>query len=141
MPENLIITRLKEVGIRATAQRVSLLTTLAEAGKPMTVLGLARATSGHADLATAYRALRTFEEKGLVRRVDLRQNGASFEYEDPATHHHHVVCTRCGRVAAIDACDFRRLRTDALASTGFFRITGHTIELFGVCGPCAARAS
>ena len=133
--------RLKKASLRATFQRTELLGALVKAGKPLTALELAGMAAGKADLATVYRSLAVFERKGLVRRVDLRQNGAAFEYEDPSHHHHHVICTRCGRIEAIGRCDFGALKRSAIASTGFSRVTGHAIELFGVCTPCSKRAS
>lgn len=133
--------RLRQAGIRVTAQRMAVLRALIDARKPLTATSLARAALADADLATVYRSLAVFEKKGLIRRVDLRQSGAAFEYEDPSHHHHHVICTRCGRIEDIGRCDFGPLRRSALASTGFSRVTGHAIELFGVCASCAKRAS
>ena len=48
-----------------------------------------------------FRALELFEELGLVERIDLPNGEHAYVVCQPA-HHHHVVCTRCGRSAEVD---------------------------------------
>jgi Fe2+ or Zn2+ uptake regulation protein len=52
-------------------------------------------------------------------------------------HHHHVVCSHCGRSRDIDDAGLRRVVRDIARRTGF-RIDDHRLELFGLCPDCQA---
>ncbi|MFL5750758.1 MAG: Fur family transcriptional regulator, partial [Chloroflexota bacterium] len=89
-------------------------------------------------LATVYRSLSALEEAGLVHAVDL--GGGERHYElvhDDGTHHHHVVCERCGRTTEIDDRGVRDIVRSVERRTGF-RIDSHRLELFGRCPACAS---
>ncbi len=51
-------------------------------------------------------------------------------------HHHHAVCTRCGRV---DDVPCRALSTyERILSRGLrFQLTEHQLEFYGVCARCS----
>ena len=58
---------------------------------------------------------------------------------DPA-HHHHAICTRCGRSQDIDDLGL----DDVLAAVGDrleFTVTSHRLELFGLCAACRASGA
>ena len=48
-------------------------------------------------LATVYRVLTQFEAAGIVERHNFEGGYSVFELRQ-ATHHDHLVCTKCGRV-------------------------------------------
>jgi Fur family transcriptional regulator, ferric uptake regulator len=85
--------------------------------------------------ATIFRALDLFVDLGLVERVDLP--GGDHAYVGcEVEHHHHAICTRCGR--SLDVAEDPAL-TDALAQVAErlrFRVTSHRLELFGLCEAC-----
>jgi Fur family ferric uptake transcriptional regulator len=86
--------------------------------------------------ATIFRALDLFASLGLVERVDLPDGEHAYVACDPA-HHHHAICTGCGR--SLDVDDFGL--TGALAEIGRrsgFRVTAHRLEVFGLCSACQA---
>jgi len=47
-----------------------------------------------------------------------------------------VVCSGCGRVTEFTACDMRGIADAAARETGY-RITGHFLQLSGLCAGCA----
>ena len=51
-------------------------------------------------------------------------------------HHHHLVCTECGAVVAMDC----PLGAEALASAEHagHLVTRHEITLYGLCAACRA---
>jgi Fe2+ or Zn2+ uptake regulation protein len=84
--------------------------------------------------ATVFRALDLFVDLGLVERVDLPGGDHAYVACDPV-HHHHAICTGCGRSFEIEDLGL----TDILADVGrrlAFRVTFHRLELFGVCAAC-----
>ena len=86
--------------------------------------------------ATVFRALELYEELGLVERLDL-PNGAHAYVVCQRSHHHHVVCTRCGRTANVGDLGLDRIADDVEARTGF-ALDSHRIELYGLCSACHA---
>jgi Fur family ferric uptake transcriptional regulator len=89
--------------------------------------------------ATIFRALDLFATLGLVERVDLPDGNHAFVACD-AVHHHHAICTKCGRSTDIDDGALG----EALAALGRragFRVMAHRLEVFGLCADCAASAS
>ncbi len=86
--------------------------------------------------ATIFRALDLFATLKLVERVDL-PGGDHAYVACQAVHHHHAICTRCGR--ALDIADPGL--ADIFAAIGGrsgFRVTAHRLEIFGLCAACQA---
>ncbi len=128
---------LRAHGCKVTAPRLAVLDVLQRATRPLSVQAVVKAGCGAGiGAASAYRTLRLLAAKDIVRPVDLRHDHTHYELV-PEDDHHHVVCTRCGRVADISGCDVAPLVRAAERSAGFTRITHHAIELFGTCPKCA----
>jgi Fur family ferric uptake transcriptional regulator len=53
------------------------------------------------------------------------------------THHHHVICSQCGRTNEIDDGDLRAVVNEIARRTGY-RVDDHRLELFGLCPVCVA---
>lgn len=88
--------------------------------------------------ASVYRTLEQLEQLGLVQRVDLGGDSAAFERVDPAGHHHHhLVCTRCGRVLPFEDEALEEAIHELPAKEGF-TIEGHEVTLRGTCRRCGA---
>lgn len=86
--------------------------------------------------ATIFRALEVLTELRAVDRIDL-QNGEHAYVACELAHHHHVVCTRCGRVNDIADEGLRIVMREIARRTGY-RVDEHRLELFGLCPPCQA---
>ncbi len=151
-------------GARHRGHRVTEATTLVaaldEAGYRLTeprraVAGLIAAREGHftaADLvadarrrrlgigrATIFRTLDAFADLRLVERIDLPDGEHAYVGCDPV-HHHHAICTRCGRSQDIEDLGLGAV----IAEVGdrlSFSVTSHRLELFGVCAACREAAA
>jgi Fur family transcriptional regulator, ferric uptake regulator len=88
--------------------------------------------------ATIFRTLDILSEVGVVDRIDLPSGEHAYVGCAP-THHHHVVCSRCGRTAEIDDAGLRTVVREVARRTGF-RVDEHRLELFGLCPACQASA-
>ena len=86
----------------------------------------------HADRASVHRALVRLCDEGRAARFDVGDGRARFEA--PGGHHEHIVCDKCGVVAAVPGC----LVDEAVVArrTGF-AVSGHSLTLRGRCGECA----
>jgi Fur family ferric uptake transcriptional regulator len=87
--------------------------------------------------ATIFRSLEVLLGLGVVERIDLPSGEHAYVTCEPR-HHHHVVCSRCGRATDIDDAGLRVVVDDIGARTGY-RIESHRLELFGVCPACQAQ--
>lgn len=85
-------------------------------------------------LTTVYRTLDILVELGAIKRVHLDEGCHSYA---PASHghHHHLVCTDCGRAVEFEGCDLAAF-LDAVASQTGFEIEEHWLQLFGRCPTC-----
>ena len=89
--------RLNEAGFRTGSARRQVIELLGGESCAVTALEIDRRLP-RVGRATVYRTLEQLEELNLVHRVDVGGEGAAFERNDPQGHHHHMVCTRCGRL-------------------------------------------
>ena len=86
--------------------------------------------------ATVFRALDLFTSLGLVERVDLPEGDHAYVTCD-RRHHHHAICTGCGRSLDLTDMGLTEVLHDAGNRLGF-QITDHRLELFGRCAACQA---
>jgi Fe2+ or Zn2+ uptake regulation protein len=55
-------------------------------------------------------------------------------------HHHHLVCSGCGKVVDFAGCALTDLEQRLLEETRF-DISGHLLEFYGLCPDCCIPAS
>jgi Fur family ferric uptake transcriptional regulator len=87
--------------------------------------------------ATIFRALDLFASLGLVERVDLPGGDHAYVACD-TEHHHHAICTSCGRSLDVDDGGLAAVLATIAGRSGF-RVTAHRLEIFGLCSACDAR--
>ncbi len=133
-----LIAALSEAGERVTSPRRAVAALVAARDGHFTAAQLLADTGAGGSAvgrATVFRTLDLFAELGLVERLDLPDGSHAFVACEPA-HHHHAICTRCGRSA--DVADEALAETlSALGREVGFRVTGHRLEVFGLCAACA----
>jgi Fur family ferric uptake transcriptional regulator len=141
-PANPIVQALDRAGYRLTAPRRAVAELILEHDGHFTALDLAAAARGRRmgiSRATLFRALELLIELGVVERLDLPTGEHAYVPCAPA-HHHHVVCSRCGRTAEVDDAGIAVAVSEIERQSGF-RIETHRLELFGLCRNCLARAT
>lgn len=87
--------------------------------------------------ATVFRSLDILADLGVVERLDLPSGEHAFVTCEPAAHHHHVVCSNCGRATDVGDSGMARVLDEVARKSGY-RIESHRLELFGVCAACQA---
>ena len=127
---------------RMTAQRVTIVDAADRMGCAFTVDDLAvaiRQADASLGLATVYRAVSAMEESGWLERVGERAGSALYaRCAEGERHHHHLICTGCGRLEPAD-CPVKAIAETAEAASGFV-VTGHEVTLYGLCPDCAPRS-
>ena len=124
-------------GLKVTPPRVAILHAFKKEHVPLSAQELFEAVSREGvDMATVYRTIKTLEEAGIIRRVDIRKEALCYELAEG--HHHHIVCTDCGRIEDVHECHIGELVKKIVSqSKGFKNVTEHTFELFGICKDCS----
>jgi Fe2+ or Zn2+ uptake regulation protein len=85
--------------------------------------------------ATVFRTLEMLVALGVVERLDLPNGRHSYVRCESRRHHHHLVCTDCGRSVDLEELGMAAIVTDAERRTGY-QIDGHRVELYGLCPAC-----
>jgi len=96
-------------------------------------------------LTTVYRTLELLVNMGLIFKFDFGDGRARYELArgtKETSHHHHLICTKCGRI--IDYTDFVDEELELLKKTEKelskkynFEIKNHTIQFYGLCDKCS----
>ena len=94
---------------------------------------LARRRLPRISLGTVYRNLELLSEAGLIRKLALGRTQRRFDGK--LDQHYHARCLRCGRVEDVSLHPVSGLERAARRATGY-RITGHHVELVGLCPEC-----
>lgn len=134
-----IVSALGDAGYRLTAPRRALAELVAGRRDHFTaeeLLAESRRRRLGVTRATVFRSLEVLIELRVVERLDLPSGGHAFVACEP-THHHHVVCSSCGRSAGVADPGIERIAKAIGRDTGF-RVDTHRLELFGLCPACQA---
>lgn len=133
-------SRLRAIDQRYTGGRRAIVDVLAQTGHPVSIGDIAERLP---DLprSSAYRHLVDLQAAGIVRRVAANDEFSRFELtEDLTEHHHHFLCTNCGKVSDITPPDsFERTiseQLDKLASVQGFQPHSHRVDVLGLCAAC-----
>jgi len=132
--------RLSAAGERVTRQRLLVANALAAAGRQLTAEQLYRSLRRRErgiGRATVFRTLETLVDAGVARRLELEGHVYAYVACLPA-HHHHIACTRCGRVEEIDEAFVTPL-AERLADELGFEIDDARLDFYGRCLACRAE--
>ena len=132
-----IISALDGAGYRLTRPRRALAALIADQRGHFTAQHLAgesRRRNLGVGRATVFRALDVLESIGAIERLDLPTGDHAFVACEPV-HHHHIVCSSCGRTTDFPDQGIGRAAHEVARRTGY-RLDAHRIELYGLCGAC-----
>lgn len=122
-----------ERGLKMTGQRRLIARVLSEARDHPDVEEVYRRAlllDSKVSIATVYRTVRLFEERGILERHDFGGGRARYEPTEHGHHHHHLIDVDTGQVVEFDSEDYERLVREIAAGLGF-ELVGHRMELFG----------
>jgi Fur family ferric uptake transcriptional regulator len=128
---------LKDAGLKKTKQRNLILEIIQSSSKPITaekIFEIIKSENNNTNLSTIYRTLNILCEKGLLFKTLKSDGTASYQLND-ASHKHYITCCSCHNSMLIDSCPIKDLSDKIVNETGFI-VTGHSIELTGICPKC-----
>jgi Fur family transcriptional regulator, ferric uptake regulator len=140
---NKIAGILREHGYKLTPQRHAVLKVIASSHDHLTpeaIYKKAHLENYDIGLVTIYRTLDLLSELNLVCRVHAPDGCRSYMMRRPTEHHHHLICSRCGRVVDFTGCTLADLEK-RLSQETMFNISGHLLEFYGLCPDCHVIAS
>lgn len=130
---------LKNKGLKTTPTRLSVLSTLASAKKPLSIQEIfEKNKDSKIDLATVYRIIQIFKKLSIINEINLEHSHGHYEL-NLKKHHHHIICEKCEKITDISECNLERLEKEVLIKTGFQHINRHSLEFFGICKPCSKK--
>jgi Fe2+ or Zn2+ uptake regulation protein len=121
---------------KKTPARVAISKYLAGCKNPVDVeqiINFLRAKDLNTNKVTVYRIMDLFYERGLVDKLDFGEG--KFRYEARKNHHHHLICTECGKIQDIKG-DFVNKLEKEIYKDKYFKVQRHTLEFFGICKSC-----
>ncbi len=133
--------RLRRNGQRYTPNRRAVVDAMRAALQPLTVTELLELAPSVAQ-SSAYRNLVVLEEAEVVERIVTSDDFARYELtHDLSGHHHHMVCSVCGKVVDFELpqafeADLDKVLQEATGRQGFV-VAGHQLDIIGTCANCS----
>ncbi|WP_156228660.1 Fur family transcriptional regulator [Corynebacterium comes] len=127
-----------KLGARNTRQRTAVINVLSEIDNFASAKEIHRELEDRdmqVGLTTVYRTLQSLAELKAVDVLHMASGETLYRQCVSPHHHHHLVCTQCGRTEEIDGGPVEAW-AQAVAKENNFRITGHDAEIYGVCATC-----
>lgn len=87
--------------------------------------------------ATVYRTLLLLVEAGVAHHRHFNDGLSRFEINS-AHHHDHLICTECNKIVEFENDTIENLQIQT-AKKYKFTLTGHKMELYGVCKECQRK--
>ncbi len=140
--DELVELRLRRADLRYTDGRRQIVDVLVGAVHPASFAELSGLLP-HLPRSSAYRHLMVLEGAGIIRRIAATDGIARFELaEELAEHHHHLLCTSCGRVFDVTPSASFELTVarlvDELSDRFGFNVVSHSLDVVGSCADCSA---
>ena len=129
---------LKHAGIKPTRHRLSVLRVLRDAPCPLSaeqVYMALRQRGVQINLSSVYRALELLQQRAVLTRMSPPDDSRALYAPASAEHRHNLICSQCHRTVALPGCPLGGYESD-IAREMDFDVTGHRLEIFGVCRDC-----
>lgn len=134
---------LRRVGLKQTAQRVTILGTFLDTRDHLStdeLYRLVKKKDGRIGFTTVYRTLKLLSECGLASEVAFHDGVARYEHQYNRRDHHHMVCTGCGGSVEFFSPEIERVERE-IGRKHKYATTRHTFQIYGLCDKCQKRHS
>lgn len=128
---------LRRLGLKSTAQRDDIARVFFASNTHISVEELYREVkrvNPRIGYATVYRTMKLLTECGLALERHFRDGEARYESSE-GQHHDHLICEGCGKIVEFEEERIEALQAEVARRLGF-QITGHKMELYGLCPDC-----
>ncbi len=135
-PERMFPQKCRKNGLKVTPQRMAIYRALSETRShpsAETVYRTVKIAFPHISFDTVHRTLLTFVRIGLVEVVEVF--GGAKRFDTDISPHHHLHCTRCGKIQDFTSRVYDRLDIPEDIADRFL-VTGKRVVLKGLCSYC-----
>ncbi len=136
-----IVGTLKDGGYRLTSPRQAIVEAITGLDRPFSADDLVQHLDEHepgVGRATVFRTLDVLVGLQLLDRIHATDGCHTYVLAHSRTrHYHHLICNSCGAIVPFESCNIESLYPVVSEETDF-QISGHMLELFGLCGACRA---
>jgi len=129
---------LSRAGLKNTRQRERIVRAFFAAGRHISAEELYHQIRSHdatLGLVTVYRTLKLLRQAGLATERKFGESYARFDPNPADWTHHHLICTRCGKIREFQDATLRDLGAKVARGQGF-TVTEQRLELYGICRDC-----
>lgn len=137
------IETLRAAGYKITKARLTVLQAIEDLGGHVTsteILHAVYQADSSIGRASVFRTLDMLTRLCIVRPTFVDGHHGPSYVLMPEGHHHHIVCTHCHRVYEFDECNLDDI-ADTLADKFNMELTGHLVEVYGLCAECRNQPS
>ena len=127
---------LKKKGLKLTPQRRLIVDIIHDTTTHLTAEDIilhAQERMPGVNKSTIYRTLDILEEAGCVVKSELSDRSVYHHAEEG--HHHHLICSRCGKTVECDENIFTGVKRSIKQSYGFSADFKHMV-ISGLCAEC-----
>lgn len=132
-----------KLGVRSTRQRKAVIDVLEEIDNFASAKEIHHELSTrehNVGLTTVYRTLQSLADIGAVDVLTVTGGETLYRQCHDEGHHHHLVCTNCGRTVEIDGGPVETWAQEIAAKNGF-ALSSHEAEIFGLCADCKEKVT
>jgi Fur family ferric uptake transcriptional regulator len=125
-----------QVNFRKTPARLEISQFLSHANTPVDVeqvIQYLRSQKLNTNKVTVYRILDSLFQNEIIDKMEFGEG--KYRYELKKTHHHHLICTNCGKIQDIEANVVEKLEKEIQKDKNF-KVQRHSLEFFGLCSNC-----
>ena len=129
-----------KLGPRTTRQRTAVVETLQAIDRFASAKSIHQELEARGEkvgLTTVYRTLQSLAEKEAVDVLQTPEGETLYRHCLTDHHHHHLVCTKCGRSEEVEGGPVEKWAELVAARYGY-SLVGHDAEIYGVCRACQA---
>ncbi|WKD58902.1 Fur family transcriptional regulator [Corynebacterium caspium] len=130
------------MGARNTKQRaavVDVLRDLSSFSSAKSIYAELQERGHKVGLTTVYRTLQSLAEIGAVDALTQANGQTLYRQCLNDHHHHHLVCTSCGKTEEIDGGPVERWAGKVAREHGY-QLSAHDAEIYGLCPACQKTA-
>ncbi len=141
--KEIFLEHIQKAGLRRTSQRDLILEIFLRTEDHLTsedLYWLVQKKDPSVGHTTVYRTLKLLTEAGLAREVRFGDGKTYYEHHYNHEHHDHLICTECGKIIEFFSAEIEDLQ-DKMAEKYGFRLTNHSLRMWGVCGDCQKRTN
>jgi Fur family ferric uptake transcriptional regulator len=127
---------LKHEGLKNTKHRTAIIKMLEQSEQPLTAEQIyleLKEKNSSINLSTVYRILNVLTTKSILNKSDFEEK-TLFEI-NANEHTHRFICSECKKMFKIIGCPLEGYEKNLHDKLGI-EITGHKLELYGLCKGC-----